>query len=270
MSQPSFIELVQLIHKLRSPGGCPWDREQTHQTLKSNLIEEAYEVIEALDEKGDDEFCGELGDLLIQVIFHAEIASETERFTINEVIKKVYDKLVRRHPHVFGTDQADNSAQVLRNWEAIKAEEKRAQGKAEEYQSMLDSVSKSIPAVMESFQMTSRAARVHFDWPHVDDCFLKLSEEVGELRDELAKPEKDSKAIQDEVGDLLFMVVNIARLLDVDPESALKGANRKFRRRFKHIEKSLSKVGRSPAESSLNEMEDLWQEAKKLEKNGLL
>jgi MazG family protein len=262
VSQPTFEELVKLIHTLRSPGGCPWDREQTHDSLKPMLLEEAYEVIEAIETGDDEELSSELGDLLIQVIFHAEIASETDRFKIDQVIKKIYDKMVRRHPHVFSDQEASTSAEVLRNWEAIKAAEKQAAGQPEKQASMLDSVSTAMPAVMEAFQLTTRAARVHFDWPNVAECFDKLDEELGELKAEINAEERNDKAIADEVGDLLFIAVNVARKLNVDPESALKSANRKFRRRFRHIEESLAAQGKTPSESTLAEMESFWQQAK--------
>lgn len=264
LNRPTFDQLVEVINKLRSPGGCPWDREQTHSSLKPMLLEETYEVIEAIEENDDQELSGELGDLLLQIVFHSQIASETNRFTIKDVIEKVHDKMIRRHPHVFGDEEANSSAEVLRNWEAIKAAEKKAAG--EKKTSMLDSVSTSMPALMEAFQMTSRVARVRFDWPSVKDCFDKLHEEVAELKAEIEKPDNE-KAITDEVGDLLFMAVNIARLLNIDPESALKSANRKFRRRFAFIENSLASKGKTPSESSLEEMEIHWQEAKKLEKS---
>ena len=269
MSRPTFDELVQLIRTLREPGGCPWDREQTHDSLKPMLLEEAYEVIEAIEEQDDEELSSELGDLLIQVIFHAQIASETNRFTIGEVIEKIHNKMVRRHPHVFSDEKADTSAEVLKNWEAIKAAEKQARGEQEKQSSMLDSVSQAMPAVLEAFQITTRAARVHFDWPNVEECFDKLTEEVEELKTEINAPERDKEAIADEVGDLLFIAVNIARLLDIDPESALKRANRKFRRRFAHIEQALAARGKTPGESTLAEMESFWQEAKQLEKKAV-
>ncbi|MEW6735070.1 MAG: nucleoside triphosphate pyrophosphohydrolase [Acidobacteriota bacterium] len=267
MTRPTFEQLVALIHTLRSPGGCPWDREQTHDSLKPMMLEEAYETVEAIDEGDDEELSSELGDLLIQVIFHAEIASETNRFTIADVIEKIHNKMVRRHPHVFSDAEADSSAEVLRNWEAIKAAEKRASGKQQEHSSMLDSVSTAMPAVMEAFQLTTRAARVHFDWSSVKECLDKLHEEIGELNEEIAATQRNAKRLAAEVGDLLFIVVNIARLLDVDPESALKGANRKFRRRFAYIEQALAAQGKTPSESTLAEMEAYWQEAKRLEQS---
>jgi len=256
---PSFERFVALIARLRAPGGCPWDREQTHQSLKPMTIEEAYEVVEAIDH-GDAELRGELGDLLLQVVFHAQIATEESRFTIGDVIDGVSQKMVRRHPHVFGDVQADSSAEVLRNWEALKQEERRAAGKAEAAASMLDSVSKAMPATMEAFQMTTKAGRVGFDWPNPEAVFAKIDEEIAELRAADNQGERE-----DEVGDLLFAVVNLARKLGVDPESALKSSNRKFRRRFRGIEEELRRRGKTPAESSLEEMDGLWDEVKQQE-----
>lgn len=254
MKSPTFEDFVELVRVLRGPAGCPWDREQTHDTLKPMLLEEAYEVVEAIEAQDDKELASELGDLLLQVVFHAQVASETNRFNISHVIATIHDKMVRRHPHVFADVEAGDSAEVLRNWEAIKAKEKG------EKNSMLDSVSKSMPALMEAFQLTTRAARVRFDWPDVASCLEKLDEEVDELKAEIASEKRD--AIADEVGDLLFVAVNLARLLEIDPESALKRANRKFRERFAYIERALAADGRKPDQSSLDEMERLWQEAK--------
>jgi MazG family protein len=222
-------------------------------------IEEAYEVAHAIDEKDDDELLGELGDLLLQVVFHASIAEERGAFRLREIIERVSDKMVRRHPHVFGDDAASTSGEVLRSWEAIKAQEREAKGKDDE--SMLDSVHRGLPAVMEAFQMTTKASRVGFDWRTADDALVKLDEEVLELR-EAIRTRTDAAAIAEEVGDLLFMAVNVARLASVDPESALKAANRKFRRRFRHVEDGLRRDGRKPADSTLDEMDRLWDEAK--------
>ncbi|HKP87750.1 MAG TPA: nucleoside triphosphate pyrophosphohydrolase [Blastocatellia bacterium] len=261
-----FAELVELIAQLRAPGGCPWDREQTHESLKPMLLEEAYEVIEAIDEGNDEEFKGELGDLLLQVIFHSDIATEQRRFTIAEVIELIKSKMIRRHPHVFGEDTASTPGEVLRSWEAIKAAEldaKREGAGAEA--SMLDSVSTKLPAVMEAFQMTTKVSRVDFDWPDVVGVLEKLDEEVGELKEAVQKPSPDHKEISGEVGDLLFVAVNVARLLGVDPESALKASNRKFRRRFRHIEDRLREQGRKPSDSNHVEMDALWDEAKEKE-----
>ncbi len=265
-----FSELVNLISRLRAPGGCPWDREQTHESLKPMLLEEAYEVVEAIDEGNDDELIGELGDLLLQVVFHSQIGSEENRFTIADVIERVSSKMIRRHPHVFGEDKADSSAEVLRNWEAIKEAELIASGKkAETDGSMLDSVSTKMPAVMEAFQMTTKVARVDFDWPDVQSVLEKLDEEVEELKQAVGDESSTHQDIAGEVGDLLFVAVNVARLLGIDPESALKSSNRKFRRRFRYIEDRLREQGRKPADSNHIEMDALWDEAKLKEKDRL-
>lgn len=261
-----FRDLVELIARLRAPGGCPWDREQTHESLKPMLLEEAYEVIEAIDEGDDAEFIGELGDLLLQVVFHSQIATEENRFTVGEVIERISSKMIRRHPHVFGEDDAQTSNEVLRNWEAIKAAELQAKGKSDSDASMLDSVSTSLPGLMEAFQMTTKVSRVDFDWPDVASVIEKLDEEVEELKEAVAIEPVSHREIADEVGDLLFVVVNVARLLGVDPESALKASNRKFRRRFRYIEDRLREQGRKPADSDHVEMNAFWDEAKMKER----
>jgi MazG family protein len=243
-----FARFVELIARLRAPGGCPWDREQTHETVKPMTLEEAYEVAHAIDEKDDDELLGELGDLLLQVVFHASIAEERGAFRLKQILDRVSDKMVRRHPHVFGEDSASTSGDVLRSWEAIKAREREEKGKEDE--SMLDSVHQGLPAVMEAFQMTTKVSRVGFDWKTADEALVKLDEEVLELREAIAG-RADAGAIAEEVGDLLFMAVNLARLAGVDPESALKAANRKFRRRFRHVEERLRAEGRKPADATL-------------------
>ena len=258
----AFEAFVALIARLRAPGGCPWDREQTHASLKPMTIEEAYEVIEAIDEGGDAELAGELGDLLLQVVFHSQIAAEERRFTVADVIARVSEKMVRRHPHVFGDDTARTSGEVLRSWEAIKAAEK---GTAGGDASMLDSVSTAMPAVMEAFQMTTKVSRVGFDWPEVAGAMDKLQEEIGELEEARAEADPADR-VAEEVGDLLFAAVSVARLLGQDPESALKAANRKFRRRFRHVEERLRARGRKPADSTLEEMDALWNEAKARER----
>ena len=262
---PDFARLVELIARLRAPGGCPWDREQTHESVKPMTIEEAYEVAEAIDERDDHELAAELGDLLLQVVFHADIARERGAFRIEDVIRHVSEKMVRRHPHVFGEATAETSGEVLRNWEAIKQAEREAKGKAAEDGSMLDSVSKRLPGTMEAFQLTTKVARVGFDWPDVAGVLAKLDEEVAELKEAVAAG-GDPAAVHDEVGDLLFVAVNVARLLGSDPESALKAANRKFRRRFRHVEDGLRARGRTPADSTLSEMDGLWDEAKARER----
>jgi len=264
-----FTELVELISRLRAPGGCPWDREQTHESLKPMMLEEAYEAVEAIDEGNDEELKGELGDLLLQVVFHSQIATEENRFTIAEVIERISSKMIRRHPHVFGEDTAQTAGEVLRNWEAIKAAELEAKGKRADEGSMLDSVSTKLPAVMEAFQMTTKVSRVDFDWPDVASVLEKLDEEVEELKQAVGDEQPTHKEIAGEVGDLLFVAVNVARLLGIDPESALKSSNRKFRRRFRYIEERLREQGRKPADSDHVEMDALWDEAKRQEKDHL-
>jgi MazG family protein len=259
-----FARFVELIARLRAPGGCPWDREQTHESVKPMTIEEAYEVAHAIDERDDEELRGELGDLLLQVVFHANIAEERGAFRLGEVIEQVFEKMVRRHPHVFADDGAATPGEVLRNWEAIKAKEREAKGKDDE--SMLDSVHRGLPAVMEAFQMSTKVSRVGFDWPDADAALVKLDEEVLELRQAI-QARTDSRAIAEETGDLLFIAVNVARLCGVDPESALKAANRKFRRRFAHVEARLRTDARKPADATADEMEALWNEAKRLERD---
>jgi len=261
-----FGAFVDLIARLRAPGGCPWDREQTHETVKPMTIEEAYEVAEAIDEKNDEHLRGELGDLLLQVVFHAQIAADRGVFTVGGVIDGVAQKMVRRHPHVFADDPASTPSEVLRNWEALKEAERAAKGRDDA--SMLDSVSAGLPAVMEAFQMTTKVSRVGFDWPDAASVIEKLDEEVAELKEAVARSPRDRDAVAAELGDLLFVAVNVARLLDVDPESALKAANRRFRRRFRHVENGLGAQGRKPADATLDEMDALWEEAKEAERRG--
>ena len=264
----AFQEFVALIARLRAPGGCPWDREQTHQSLKPMTIEEAYEVLEAIDEGDDAELTGELGDLLLQVVFHAQIAAGDGRFDVRDVIARVSEKMIRRHPHVFGSETAETPGEVLRNWEAIKEAEQAAKGGEKPPESMLDSVSTALPAVMEAYQLTTKVSRVGFDWPDAASVLDKLEEETEELRREVAPgagaaPDR----VADELGDLFFTAVSVARLLGQDPESTLKAANRKFRRRFRHVEEGLRAKGRRPADATLGEMEALWQDAKQRERS---
>ncbi|HXF41718.1 MAG TPA: nucleoside triphosphate pyrophosphohydrolase [Blastocatellia bacterium] len=267
ISGDKFAELVQLISRLRAPGGCPWDREQTHQSLKPMMLEEAYEVVEAIDEGDDEDLIGELGDLLLQVVFHSQIGAEENRFTATEVIERITSKMIRRHPHVFGDDNAQTAGEVLKNWEAIKEAELAQKGKRAEEGSMLDSVSSKLPAVMEAFQMTTKVSRVDFDWPDVPSVLEKLDEEVDELKQAVSSEHSKHQEIAGEVGDLLFVAVNVARLLGIDPESALKSSNRKFRRRFRYIEDRLRQQGRKPADSDHIEMDKYWDEAKAQEKD---
>lgn len=252
--------------RLRAPDGCPWDREQNYATLAPMLIEEAYEVIEAAEAENWPELRDELGDLLFQIIFYGQIAKDSEHFDIYESISRVHEKMTRRHPHVFGEAQVESTADVLVNWEAIKAAERQAAGKSEKPVSLLDGVSVKIPALMEAHQLTTKAARVGFDWDKVEDVFDKLAEEVQELRDEVQREPREPQALAEELGDLLFVATNLARQLGVEPEAALKAANRKFRRRFGYIETKLAEQGRSCTESNLAEMDALWNEAKQVEK----
>jgi MazG family protein len=272
----NFQDLVALMARLRSPEGCPWDREQTYATLAPMLVEEAYEAFEAVEDAREGRpanLCEELGDLLFQIVFYAQVAAERGEFTIDDVTGRIHAKMVRRHPHVFGDVVVRDNEELLRNWEALKAEEKRAAGKdgggGGEDSSLLDGVPARAPALMEAHQLTVKAARVGFDWQHVDDIFDKLHEEVEELRAAIreraeadAGAEAEHQHVREEVGDLLFAVTNIARHLGVEPESALKLTNRKFRRRFGHIERGLAARGRGPGQATLEEMEELWQEAK--------
>ncbi len=264
-----FEDLVALMSRLRAPDGCPWDREQTFATLGPMLIEEAYEVIEATEGSELRELRDELGDLLFQIVFYAQIASEEDRpggFDIYDAITSVHEKMIRRHPHVFAGEKVSSTAEVLANWEAIKAAERSSEPAGEDKKSILDGVSGKLPSLLEAHQLTTKAARVGFDWKNTSDIFDKLDEEVIELQAEIGAEPRDSRAIEDEVGDLLFVMVNIARKLGVEPEVALKSANRKFRRRFKHIENRLSRDGKSLGDASLDEMDRLWNEAKTIEK----
>lgn len=279
----TFDDLVALMSRLRSPEGCPWDREQTYATLAPMLLEEAYEAFEAVEEARGGrplELRDELGDLLFQIVFYSQVARERGEFTIDDVTEAIHSKMVRRHPHVFGDASVRDNEELLRNWEAMKAEEKRAAGKearAAGEESLLDGVSKRLPALMEAHQLATKAARIGFDWQRLEDIFDKLHEEIEELRaairderDERSAKESGAGAlaeesdgrVREELGDVFFAVANIARHLGVEPEAALKLTNRKFRRRFRHVERGLSAAGRAPGEATLEEMESLWQEAK--------
>jgi nucleoside triphosphate diphosphatase len=280
-----FERAVAIMARLRGPAGCPWDREQNFDTIKPYTLEEAYEVIEAIDKRDWHELPGELGDLLLQVLFYAEMAQEEGKFSIDDVLERLTTKLIARHPHVFGDVKADTSKEVLRNWEALKAEEKKKSGVPTEERSLLSGVSTSMPAIMEAFKISSRAANVGFDWPNIDGLFDKLNEEVAELKDEISRmphpphphaagvagargqqlAEELRHRLEDEVGDMFFVIVNIARYLSVDPEAALRRSNRKFRQRFTTVEKELTSEGRVLADASLEEMEAAWHRAKERE-----
>ena len=258
-------ELISVMARLRAPGGCPWDREQTYASLAQYLLEEAYETFDAIqeaDQTGDvTNLKEELGDLLLQVIFHSTIAEEKGDFTIDDVAGGITQKLVLRHPHVFGDAKLERAEDVLDNWDQLKANERKASGKKEKSrESVLDEVPVHFPGLLEGLKLTKQAAKVGFDWRHTDEVFLKLDEEVAELRSALIG--RDRGEVAEEVGDLLFVVVNLARRLDVEPETALKTTNRKFRRRFKYIEQQLKRSGRTLDHASLEEMDTLWNESK--------
>jgi len=267
-----FERLVAVQARLRAPDGCPWDREQTHQSLRTYLIEEAYEVLEALESGNDAKFAEEMGDLLLQIVFHSQIAREEGRFTVAEVIREIHDKMIRRHPHVFGKTSAKDSAEVLRNWEQIKAEERRSGGKKGDSNdggetpketSLLDGVSHALPATLEGFQLTRKASRIGFDWQLASGVFDKMQEETEELKKALKEP--DQLKMEEELGDLLFAAVNLSRFLKIDPEIALKKANAKFSRRFRAMEGLARKNGREFKNLPREEMEAYWDAAKKSE-----
>lgn len=258
-----FEELVAVQARLRAPGGCPWDREQTHLTLRTYLIEEAYEVLDAIEQASDPELAEELGDLLLQVLFHADLAREVGAFDISDVITGIRDKMIRRHPHVFGNVKAKTSADVLKNWSKLKAEEKssgRTVSTQSNSPSALEGVPRSLPALLEAYQLTRRAAHVGFDWKEVEGIFEKLQEEILELRQALRT--SGSEEIEEELGDILFSAVNLARFLKVDSEVALKRANLKFKQRFLRMEKDASQMGEALPELTSERLEELWNAAK--------
>jgi MazG family protein len=293
-----FERAVSIMERLRAPGGCPWDREQTFDTIKPYTLEETYEVIEAIDNRDWQELLGELGDLLLQILFYSEMAKEQGTFSIDDVLDRLSRKLIDRHPHVFGDTKAETSADVKRNWEALKAEERKkhkndavegkngpAENKASP--SVLSGISSAMPSMLEAQKLSSRAAQVGFDWPNIEGLFEKLAEETAELRDHLKEfpvpgprpeergvassgrqiiPENLHKGLEEEVGDLFFVLVNIARYLSIDPESALRKTNRKFRWRFQWMEQRLHEKGIAPEAASIDELEFLWQQAKRQEK----
>jgi MazG family protein len=299
-----FERAIAIMERLRAPGGCPWDREQTFDSIKPYTLEETYEVLEAIDNRDWDELTGELGDLLLQVLFYSEMAKEQGTFSIDDVLDRLSGKLVDRHPHVFGDVKADTSAEVKRNWEALKVGERRKRqsrknvsaaasasdadsSQPNEGASVLAGISSKMPSMLEASKLSSRAAQVGFDWPDVEGLFAKLHEEAEELKEQLKEfpapgPRPQSRGVassgrtiiaeelqtrlEEEVGDLFFVVVNIARYLSVDPESALRKTNRKFRRRFQWMEQRLRETGRSPDQAGMDELESLWQQAKREEK----
>lgn len=264
--QADLQPLLDVMARLRSPEGCPWDRQQTHASLKRYLLEEAYELLDAIDAGDDRAFVEELGDVLLQVVFHAQIASETGRFTMADVIDRLVEKLVRRHPHVFGDADAPDAAAVVRTWDAIKRQEQAVRDAGKEAPSLLEGIPRHLPALMEAEQLQARAARVGFEWDDVAGVWDKVQEELEELRRAgdaaPSAPGTAQDRVAEELGDVLFALVNVARYLKVDPEQALRAANAKFRRRFQHIEARAQALGRRLEDMTLAEMDALWDEAK--------
>ena len=258
-------KLVDLVERLRGENGCPWDKEQTRESLKPMLIEEAYEVLDALDGASPTELKEELGDLLFQVVFHAQIAQEKGEFHLADIIDRLHEKMIRRHPHVFGDADLKTSQDVLKNWEDIKAAEKGVESSSQpdSDKSLLDGIPSKLPALHQAYQMTAKASRVGFDWSRLEDILAKLHEEIRELQEAFAR--QDSQKTADEVGDLLFVVVNIARFLGIDPETALRRTNSKFSRRFRYVESTIKLRGFEMKNTPLTEMDALWEEAKKAE-----
>lgn len=264
-----FEALVKLQETLLGPAGCPWDREQTHESLRTYLIEETYEVLEALDVRDYKRLPGELGDLLLQIVFHAQLARQAGRFDIRDVIERIHTKMVRRHPHVFGEVKAATSKAVLKNWEQLKTEERAASGEgaptARGKHSILEGVPHRLPALLEAYQLTRRASNIGFDWDDVEGILEKLKEETAELREHLGPRRKADtpRRVEEEVGDLLFVAVNLARFLRVDPEIALKKASRKFISRFRAMEQEAARRGGRLADVPRDEMEALWERSKR-------
>ena len=256
--QRDFSRLLEIMALLRSPAGCPWDREQTHESLRQHLLEEAYEVIEAIDEKRFEDLPGELGDLLLQVVFHAQLAVEAGRFDMGDVIEHINDKLVRRHPHVFGDEKIETADEQIVKWEESKM-------KKEGKKSAIDGVPRQLPALVRAYRMQNKAAAVGFDWPEIGPVWDKLDEEVAELQEALRGGRQE--AVEEELGDLFFAMVNISRFLKINPEDALRRAIDKFSLRFRAIEAVFAQQGRSLSDASLDEMDAVWEEVKRREQN---
>ena len=258
-SGDKFQQLVSIMARLRAPGGCPWDREQTFDTIKPYTLEETYEVLDAIDRRDWDGLAEELGDFILQAVFYAQMASEEGRFTIDDSLDAINQKLVRRHPHVFGDQSARHADDVKRIWGEVKAAEKKDKGKEE--MTLLGGVPRALPALVEAQQVASKAAAVGFDWENPEQVIEKLHEELAEFDD--ARRNAGQAELEDELGDMLFVLVNLARFVKVDPEQALRKTNAKFRERFGYIERKLAERGRKLQDSNIDEMEALWQEAKK-------
>lgn len=258
MPKSEFEKLVDIMAALRGEKGCPWDREQTRESLKPFLVEETYEVLEAIDEGNPEKIKEELGDLLFQIIFHCQVARERKEFDINDVISKITEKMIGRHPHVFGEATYETSEEVLKQWEERKKEE----GKSRE--SILEGIPRELPSLLRAHRIQARASRVGFDWKQVEDVVEKLDEELKEFREALER--KDQKEIEDELGDVFFVLVNISRFVGVNPEDALRKTISKFISRFRYIEMKSAEAGKSLSGMSLEEMDALWDEAKGKEK----
>jgi MazG family protein len=254
-----FQKLVEIMGRLRAPGGCPWDREQTFDTIKPYTLEETYEVLDAIDRRDWSGLAEELGDFLLQAVFYAQMASEDGKFTIADSLDAINEKLLRRHPHVFGEESAETAGDVKRIWGEVKAAEKKEKGAHEE--TLLGPVPRALPALVEAQQIASRAAGVGFDWENPEQVIEKLHEELAEFDE--ARRNASQSELEDELGDMLFVIVNLARFVKVDPEQALRKANAKFRERFGFVERKLAERGRKLQESHIQEMEALWQEAKR-------
>ncbi len=251
-----FNDLLDIMAQLRGENGCPWDREQTNESLRIYMIEETYEVLEALDAGDKDKFCNELGDLLLQIVFHAQIAKECSEFDISDVTTEICRKLISRHPHIFGDVIADTPDEVVQNWEAIKKKEKQLKS----HTGVLKDVPSNLPALMRSYKVQQKAAQVGFDWDDIEDVFSKVDEEILELRD--VYKSKNVERITDELGDAMFALVNLSRFLKVQPELALTGTISKFIGRFEYMEQQSAKAGKKLEDMSLAQMDELWNEAK--------
>jgi tetrapyrrole methylase family protein/MazG family protein len=261
----SFESFAEIVSHLRAPNGCPWDREQTHETLRKHLLEESYEAISAIDSGDFVDMREEFGDLLLQIVLQSQIANEEEQFNINQVIHGIHTKIVRRHPHVFGDLKLEGVDGVLANWEKLKAKErseKKEKGEKKEERGLLDGVPLALPALSQAQEYQDRAARVGFDWPEIEGVLDKIAEEIDEIR-----RANNEKELASEIGDLLFALVNLARWKKIDSESVLRETNTKFKKRFGFVEQGAKKQGRELSTLTLNEMEAFWQEAKKTEAN---
>lgn len=253
-------QLVSVMEKLRSEKGCPWDREQTHSSLKKHLMEECAELMDAIDDKDQEGICEELGDLLMHIVFHSRIAEENKTFTFEDVARGITEKMIRRHPHVFGDRKAENSGEVVEMWESIKKQEKKERNR--ERKSLMDGIPRHLPALFRAHEMQRKAAKVGFDWNDSGQIVAKIEEEMEELKKALASG--DEKSVNEEIGDLIFSAVNLARFRkEKSAEEILAGTIQKFERRFRYIEEKLASAGKSAETSSPEEMDSLWNEAKK-------